>query len=425
MCGIINKAVDFTGDVISGGLNTVGDVTGVDAFNKAGEWVETQFDYIDGDYSSKANDLKEESQSLENEVNAFQDNAQLINSRYTKESFLYKDNASFKFVTTSSDLKYLKYIYPEKMSEYEDKIDELNKKIAEFQDRYDAGFLNSKDLLGDWLGGIVTNIAVAIGNVVGFLSGKNISGDDALKSFIALVVIVLTIWYAPELTAELIGTLGVTVSATGFYITMAIVVTLALDSTFGGSQGLIEVLNVFGQMFDGLGLTDGSNIFNKFFDSFKKDSDYNGYLVFAVQSLIACYIMPSFETMMAGSYATLYAGYNAINAVDSIIKARKEYQEQKEEYEKKMADMQKKAIDTERDARLSKLSNSMIEGDDIVKGTWWNQYAGMQGWMTFDRPNGLFFGIKDSPDDIMFKYDLYAITHPNIRNLGVMPERLT
>ena len=413
---IVDDAIDVVDDAVDWVEKRVEDAV---------DWVETQIDYLDGDVADKQKKLEDRSKQLESEVNTFQNNAQLISSRYTKKSFLYKDNASFKYVTTNADLKYLKYIYPEKMEEYETKIDQLNADVKAFEDKYGGGFLGTKDWLGSWAGGIITGIAMAIGNIVGFLIGKDISFEDALKSAVALVMLYFAIIYAPEATAEIIGAFGLEVTMTEFYIAMTIIVTLSIDATFGGSKGLIEVLNVFGQMFDKLGLTEGSNVFNKFFDSFKKDSDYNGYLVFATQMLIAYYVMPSFETMMAGSYATLYAGYNAINAVDSIIKARKEYQEQKEEYEKKMADMQKKAIDTERDARLSKLSNSMIEGDDIVKGTWWNQYAGMQGWMTFDRPNGLFFGTKDSPDDIMFKYDLYAITHPNIRNLGVMPERLT
>ena len=413
---IVDDAIDVVDDAVDWVEKRVEDAV---------DWVETQIDYLDGDVADKQKKLEDRSKQLESEVNTFQNNAQLISSRYTKKSFLYKDNASFKYVTTNADLKYLKYIYPEKMEEYQSKIDQLNADIKAFEDKYGGGFLGTKDWLGDWAGGIVTGIAMAFGNIVGFIQGKDISFEDALKSAVALFVLYYTIMFGPEMTAEVIGAFGLEVTMTQFYIVMAVVVTISIDATFGGSKGLIEVLNVFGQMFDKLGLTEGSNVFNKFFDSFKKDSDYNGYLVFATQMLIAYYVMPSFETMMAGSYATLYAGYNAINAVDSIIKARKEYQEQKEEYEKKMADMQKKAIDTERDARLSKLSNSMIEGDDIVKGTWWNQYAGMQGWMTFDRPNGLFFGTKDSPDDIMFKYDLYAITHPNIRNLGVMPERLT
>ena len=377
----------------------------------------TTLDYLSGEVADKQKELENRSKQLESEVNAFQDNAQLINSRYTKESFLYKDNAAFKYVATSSDLKYLKYIYPEKMEEYQSKIDQLNADIKAFEDKYGGGFLGTKDWLGSWAGGIITGIAMAIGNIVGFLIGKDISFEDALKSAVALFVLYYTIMFGPEMTAEVIGAFGLEVTMTQFYIVMAVVVTISIDATFGGSKGLIEVLNVFGQMFDKLGLTEGSNVFNKFFDSFKKDSDYNGYLVFSVQMMIAYYIMPSFETMMAGSYATLYAGYNAINAVDSIIKARKEYQEQKEEYEKKLADTQKDAIQAERDARLAKLSVAYREGNDIVSGNWFNP----KEWFAY-KPNGIFYGVKDSPYDIMWQYDLSMLTQPTVRKLGVIYE---
>ena len=390
------------------------------------EWVDTQVDYLSGEAGDKANDLEDRSKALEAEINAFQDYAETVSSRYIKESYLYRDNADFKFVVTNADLKYLKYIYPEKAEEYQTKIDQLNQAIKDYEDKYGGGFLGTKDWLGDWAGDIITGIAMAIGNVVGFLTGKDVSFEDALKSAIALVALYFTIMYVPQMAPELFSTLGLVIpSMTVYVVTTVLLVTIALDSTFGGSKGMIEVLNIFGDLFESLGLTKGTNVFNKFFDSFRKESDYNGYLIMATNMLVAIALMPNFETMMGANYAKIYQGYSALNNVKGIIDARDEYEKEKEEYEKKLADMQKKAIDTERNARLSKLSNSMIEGDDIVKGTWWNQYAGMQGWMTFDRPNGLFFGTKDSPDDIMFKYDLYAITHPNIRNLGVMPERLT
>lgn len=440
MGGVVDAVVDFAKDTVefvgdvSGGtlkyggklVEEIGDVTGLKFVEQTGQWVTEQGEFISGDVAEKAYQLEKRSDALQSEQDSLNATAKATQAEYIMEKFLYKNNPNFQFVVTSNDLKYLKYIYPEQVAILEEKMNQLNADIKDFQDKYGDGFMDTKTWLGTWAGDIITGIAMAIGNINGFVSGKEgISWEDALKSLVLLVIIYYTWELGADKSIEIAAWLGIEATEAVVLTIQIVIMTITLDSMFAGSKGLIEILNVFGQAFDALGLTDGSNVFSKFFDSFKKDSDYNGYLVFAVQALITYYMMPSFETMLAKDMATLYAGYNAINAVDSIIKARKEYQEQKEEYEKKMADMQKKAIDTERNARLSKLSNSMIEGDDIVKGTWWNQYAGMQGWMTFDRPNGLFFGTKDSPDDIMFKYDLYAITHPNIRNLGVMPERLT
>lgn len=374
-------------------------------------------DYLTGEVADKQNDLEERSNALEAEINTFQDYAQTVSSRYIKESYLYRDNADFKFVVTNADLKYLKYIYPEKAEEYQAKIDQLNSDIKAFEQEYGDGIFGANDILGDYLGGIVTGIAMAIGNVIGFVQGKDISFEDALKSAIALVVLVLTVMYAPESTAEVIGAFGLEVTMTEFYIIMTVLVTLSIDATFGGSKGLIEVLNVFGEMFDKLGLTDGSNVFNKFFDSFKKDSDYNGYLVFAVQMLLAYYMMPNFETMMGANYAKIYQGYSALNNVKGIIDARDEYEKEKEEYETKLADMQKKAIQTERDARLAKLSIAYREGNDIVSGNWFNP----KEWFAY-KPNGIFYGVKDSPYDIMFQYDLSMLTQPTVRKLGVIYE---
>lgn len=374
----------------------------------------TTIDYLTGETAKKGKKLEERSKALEAEINAFQDYAETVSSRYIKESYLYRDNADFKFVVTNADLKYLEYIYPEKAEEYQTKIDQLNQAIKDYEDKYGKGFMGANAVLGDWLGGIVTGIAMAIGNVIGFVQGKDISFEYALKSAVALVALVFTIMYAPQMAPELFATLGIVIpSMTVYVVTTVLLVAIALDSTFGGSKGLIEVLNVFGEMFDKLGLTDGSNVFNKFFDSFKKDSDYNGYLVFAVQMLLAYYMMPNFETMMGANYAKIYQGYSALNNVKGIIDARDEYEKEKEEYETKLADMQKKAIQTERDARLAKLSIAYREGDDIVSGNWFNP----KEWFTY-KPNGIFYGVKDSPYDIMFQYDLSMLTQPTVRKLS-------
>lgn len=382
------------------------------------EWVDTQVDYLSGEAADKANDLEDRSKALEAEINAFQDYAETVSSRYIKESYLYRDNADFKFVVTNADLKYLKYIYPEKAEEYQTKIDQLNQAIKDYEDKYGGGFLGTKDWLGDWAGDIITGIAMAIGNVVGFLTGKDVSFEDALKSAIALVALYFTIMYAPQMAPELFSTLGLVIpSMTVYVVTTVLLVAIALDSTFGGSKGMIEVLNIFGDLFESLGLTKGTNVFNKFFDSFRKESDYNGYLIMATNMLVAIALMPSFETMMGANYAKIYQGYGAINSVKGIIDAKEEYEKQKEEYEKQYAEMQQKALQTERDSRLAKLSMAYQEGNDIVSGNWFNP----KEWFAY-KPNGIFYGVKDSPYDIMFQYDLSMLTQPTVRKLGVIYE---
>lgn len=415
---IVGDIEEAATDLAEGTWNAVEETGGwlEDNIKDAGDWLETQWDYLSGDVAEEGKKLQDRSKALEAQGKALETKALDVKSEYLMEKFLYKDNAKFQFVVTASDVKYLKYIYPEEVAKLEALSEQLNIDIKNFQDKYDSGFLGTNDWLGNWLGGIITGIAMAVGNVVGFLSGKDgISFEDALKSAAALVALYFVIIYAPTMAPELMATFGFVIPSFAVYVvTTVVLVTLAIDSMFGGSEGLIATLDLFGQMFDKMGLTGGTNIFSKFFDSFKKDSDYNKYLVFAAQMFVAYNLMPSFESVLAGNYATMYSGYMTLSSINDAIKAHDEYQDKKKEYEQNLADMATKAIQTERDARLAKLAAAYGEGDSLANYTFYQQLAGGNQWMSY-RTNGLFFGEKDSPKDLQFEQDLVMITKPDYR----------
>jgi len=411
------EAIDDAGDDVGNAVVWVADdVIGIDDSGGLGT---SLVDPLTGKTAERGHRLEERSTALETEANALTSKADSMRDEYAMESFIYRNKGNFRLAMVSNELKYLKYTYPAESKELQERIDALKKDAAQYEKDYGSGFLGTKDWLGTWAGGIITNVAMLVGNVIGFILGRDgITFEDFAKSIVTLVILYFTWMYGPEMTAEVIGVLGVTVTYTSFYVTMTILAVISLDTMFGGSAAMIEFLNIFGQIFDGLGLNKGDNIFAKFFDSFKKDSEYNGYLIAAVQIILALCLMPSFDAFIGKELAMAMTVYSGVNAIDSTIKAREEYKQQKEEYEKNYAEMQEKAISAERNARLAKLDAAYREGDMLSDYTFFQQFASGKQWMNYRR-DGLFYSTKDSPNDIMFQSDLMMILNPNPRTLGV------
>ena len=429
----VNDAYDKTEQTISDGYDTAENLVkdtydiAEDIVSTAYDWAENYYewnktnvyDYLSGKTSEEGYKLQQRSDQLQSESDSLTSTAEDARDEYNMQNLIYRNKGNFRVAMIADELRYLKYTYPAKSKELQERIDALNADVKKYQDKYGSGFMGANDYLGTYAGGMLTSVAMLVGNIEGYIRGREGSSfQDALKSFVALVILYFVITAGPEITAEVIGTLGLEVTYVGFYVTMAVVTLITLDSMFGGSRGMINVLDTFGQMFEALGLTGGSNIFSKFFDSFNKDSDYNAYLVFAVQLTMTMMMMPNFDTMLGKELAMAMTVYNGVNAVDSTIQARKEYEAQKAEYEKKLEDSKKEAISTERNARLAKLSASYSEGDSLADYTFFQQFASGKQWMSYKR-NGLFYSTKDSPDDIMFQYDLMSLLNPNPKTLGV------